>query len=271
MHWQTIDRALTGDGSELTLSLLGERYAMRVDGQELMNSASHGSEEKLAVFGCAGLAKKRRARVLIGGLGMGFTARAALGALAPDAEVVVVECVAAVVRWNREILGHLAGAPLADPRLSVVDGDVVDAIAKAARRYDAILLDVDNGPSALSSFKNRRLYSEEGLRKARRALRPGGVLAVWSTFQDASIHRAPARGRVGAHRQARPGGRRHPPASRPDSRQVKVALWGRSAQSAPMAKTWVPKTGIKSARVFNKAMRLLQSTKGSRGNYSRPR
>ena len=187
MHWRTLDRALTGDGSELTLSLLGERYAMRVDGQELMNSASHGSEEKLAVFGCAGLGEKRRARVLIGGLGMGFTARAALGALALDAEVVVVECVAAVVRWNREILGHLAGAPLADPRLSVLDGDVVDAIAKTARRYDAILLDVDNGPSALSSFKNRRLYSEDGLRKARRALRPGGVRAVWSTYQDASF------------------------------------------------------------------------------------
>jgi spermidine synthase len=187
MHWQTIDRALTGDGSELTLSLLGDRYAMRVDGQELMNSASHGSEEKLAVFGCAGLARKRGARVLIGGLGMGFTARAALGALASDAEVVVVECVAAVVRWNREILGHLAGAPLADPRVSVVDGDVVETIAKAVRRYDAILLDVDNGPSALSSFMNRRLYSEGGLRNARRALRPGGVLAVWSTFQDASF------------------------------------------------------------------------------------
>jgi spermidine synthase len=187
MHWQTIDRALTGDGSELTLSLLGDRYAMRVDGQELMNSASHGSEEKLAVFGCAGLARKPGARVLIGGLGMGFTARAALGALASDAEVVVVECVAAVVRWNREILGHLAGAPLADPRVSVVDGDVVETIAKAVRRYDAILLDVDNGPSALSSFKNRRLYSEGGLRNARRALRPGGVLAVWSTFQDASF------------------------------------------------------------------------------------
>jgi spermidine synthase len=187
MHWQTLDRALTSDGSELTLSVLGERYAMRVDGQELMNSASHGSEEKLAHFGCAGLAEKPRARVLIGGLGMGFTAGAALGVLKSDAEVVVVECVGAVVRWNREILGHLAGAPLADPRLSVVDGDVVDAIARHARRYDAILLDVDNGPSALSSFKNRRLYSEEGLRQAHRALRPGGVLAVWSTFQDASF------------------------------------------------------------------------------------
>jgi spermidine synthase len=185
MPWQTLDRALTSDGGELTLSLLDERYAMRVDGQELMNSARHGSEERLAVHGCAGLAGKRRARVLVGGLGMGYTARAALGALGPDAEVVVVESVAAVVRWNREILGHLAGSPLADPRVSVVEADVVDTIAETARRYDAILLDVDNGPFALTTFKNRRLYSSSGLRSARRALRGNGVLAVWSTFQDA--------------------------------------------------------------------------------------
>ena len=186
-HWQTLDRTLTTDGGELTLCQLGARYAMRVDGQELMNSASHRSEEKLAVFGCAGLAEKPGVRVLVGGLGMGFTARAALGALAADAEVVVVECIAAVVRWNREILGHLADAPLVDPRLSVVDGDVVDAIAEAVHRYDAILLDVDNGPSALTTFKNKRLYDAAGLRRAWRALRPGGVLAVWSTFQDATF------------------------------------------------------------------------------------
>jgi len=150
-----------------------------------MNSASHRSEEKLAVYGCAGLARTPGARVLIGGLGMGFTARAALDVLARDAEVVVVESVAAVVRWNREVIGHLAREPLADPRLSVVEADVVDAIAAAACRYDAILLDVDNGPTALTTFKNRRLYSAEGLESARKALRPGAVLAVWSTFQDA--------------------------------------------------------------------------------------
>jgi spermidine synthase len=183
--WQTLDRALTTDGGELTLCQLGDHYAMRVDGQELMNSASHGSEEKLAVFGCAGLARRPGVRVLVGGLGMGFTARAALGTLASDAELVVVESIAAVVRWNREILGHLAGAPLVDPRLSVVDGDVADVIAESVHRYDAILLDVDNGPSALTTFKNKRLYTAAGLRGAWRALRPGGVLAVWSTFHDA--------------------------------------------------------------------------------------
>jgi spermidine synthase len=187
MSVDTLDQALTSDGGELTLHVNGDRYAMRVDGQELMNSASHGSEEKLAVHGCAGLEKTPGARVLIGGLGMGFTARAALNVLAADAEVVVVEAVAAVVRWNREVFGHLAAEPLSDPRLSIVEADVVDVIAQAAGSYDAILLDIDNGPTALTTFTNRRLYSIEGLQSAWKALRPRGVLAVWSTFQDATF------------------------------------------------------------------------------------
>jgi len=182
---RTIDRALTSDGGELTLSLTDGHYAMRVDGQALMTNACHRSEEKLAVYGCAGLARKPGVRVLVGGLGMGFTARTALDVLGADAEVVVVESVPAVVRWNREILGRLAREPLADPRLTIVEADVVAAIAEATCRYDAILLDVDNGPSALTTFKNRRLYSADGLQSAHRALRPGAVLAVWSTFQDA--------------------------------------------------------------------------------------
>jgi spermidine synthase len=156
-----------------------------------MHSNSHGSEERLAVHGCAALVGraggKAGARVLIGGLGMGFTARAALDVLPPDAEVVVVEAVAAVIAWNREreLLGGLAGMPLADRRLSMVEGDVADAIERASGHYDAILLDVDNGPTALTTFKNSRLYAPAGLESARRALRPDGVLAVWSTFQDA--------------------------------------------------------------------------------------
>jgi len=185
LPWKTLDRALTSDGGELVLALRGDQFAMRVDGQELMNSICHGSEEKLAVHGCAGLNKKRGARVLIGGLGMGFTARAALGVLAPDAAVEVVELVGAVVRWNREILSHLAGAPLDDPRLSVIEADVVETIAQAEGRYDAILLDVDNGPFAITTFKNKRLYSDAGVQSAARALKPGGMLAVWSAFDDA--------------------------------------------------------------------------------------
>jgi spermidine synthase len=182
-----IDQTLTGDGGELTLHVTAGRYAMRVDGQELMNSGSHGSEERLAVHGCAGLATKPGARVLIGGLGMGFTARAALDVLPADAEVVVVEAVPAVVRWNREVLGHLARQPLSDRRLSIVEADVVDVIGQTNAAYDAILLDIDNGPTALTTYTNRRLYSLEGLQSAWKALRPGGVLAVWSTFQDATF------------------------------------------------------------------------------------
>jgi spermidine synthase len=185
LPWQTIDRALTSDGGEMTLAVRGTQYVIRVDGQDLMHSFTHGSEQKLGVHGCAGLGARAGARVLIGGLGMGFTARAALGALAADAEVEVVELVGAVVRWNRDILGHLADAPLGDPRLRVIEGDVVATIGAAQARYDAILLDVDNGPAALTTFQNKRLYTEEGLRRAARALRPGGTFAVWSMFEDA--------------------------------------------------------------------------------------
>jgi spermidine synthase len=183
--WQTIDRALTTDGGEMTLVRRGEQFVIRVDGQDLMNSRTHGSEDKLGVYGCEGLRDKPGVRVLIGGLGMGFTARAALDALAPDAEVEVIELVGAVVRWNREHLGHLAGAPLGDPRLRVIEEDVAATLVRAEQRYDAIMLDVDNGPEALTTFTNKGLYAEGGLRTAARALRPGGLLAIWSVFEDA--------------------------------------------------------------------------------------
>ena len=170
------------DGSEMTLARRGDEHAIRIGGNVLMTSRSHGSEEKLAEHGCAGLGTVPRARVLVGGLGMGFTARAAIAALRPDAVVDVVELVDAVVRWNRELIGHLAGAPLLDPRVCVVAGDVADVIGAARERYDAILLDVDNGPEAFTSRENKHLYSPQGLRRARDALRQGGVLAIWSAF-----------------------------------------------------------------------------------------
>jgi len=185
MPWRTLDRTVTNDGSELAIAQRDRQFAIRVDGQVLMYSDSHGSEEKLAQHGCAGLRSKPRARVLIGGLGMGFTARAALDELGPDARVDVAEIAGAVVKWNRDLIGHLAGAPLRDRRLHVVEIDVAHAIAGAANRYDAILLDVDNGPQALTSFHNKRLYTRAGLESARRALRPAGVLAVWSAFEAA--------------------------------------------------------------------------------------
>src|SRR5215471_15730729 len=146
LAWRTLDRTLMNDGSEMTLSRRGDEHSIRIDGDVLMTSGSHGSEEKLAERGCAGLDALPRARVLIGGLGMGFTTRAALSVLRPDAVVDVVELVSAVVRWNRQLIGHLADAPLLDPRVRITEGDVADAIATAREHYDAILLDVDNGP-----------------------------------------------------------------------------------------------------------------------------
>lgn len=182
--WMTVERAHTADGGELVLSRRGDEFAIRIDGQDLMNSEFYGSEQKLARHGCAGLRTKPGARVLVGGLGMGFTTRAALEVLGPDARVDVVELVGAVVRWNRDVIGHLAGAPLGDERVRVIEGDVGDAIARAPSTYDAILLDVDNGPVAVTWFENKRLYTLDGLRSALGALRPQGLLAVWSAFES---------------------------------------------------------------------------------------
>ena len=152
-------------------------FTIRADGMELMTSLGYGSEAYLAEAGCAGLPAD--ARVLIGGLGMGFTARAALRVLSPQAKVEVVELVEAVVRWNRGPLSVLGS--LDDPRLEIVVADVAHVLRRAARgRYDAILLDVDNGPVALTRPTNDSLYSAAGLQIAARALAPGGCLGVWS-------------------------------------------------------------------------------------------
>ena len=211
--WRTLDRARMTDGSEMTLARRGDEHSIRIDGDVLMTSNSHGSEEKLAERGCAGLDALPRARVLVGGLGMGFTARAALSALRPDAVVDVVELVGAVVRWNRELIGHLADAPLLDPRVRVIEGDVAGAIATAREHYDAILLDVDNGPEAFTRRENKHLYSIEGLRRARKALRPNGVLAIWSTFAShaftARLREADLETRLMRVRANRHSNRRH--------------------------------------------------------------
>ncbi|MBA3538637.1 MAG: hypothetical protein H0T79_03340 [Deltaproteobacteria bacterium] len=179
--WHEIGRAKVPGGT-LTLSQRGEEFALRLGGAELMNSRLHLSEERLAVLGCAGLAEVPGARVLIGGLGMGFTARAALDVLPAGARVVIAELVPEVVEWNRGPLAHLAGHPLDDPRLTLYVGDVAGMIAKGG--YHAILLDVDNGPGAFTAPSNASLYGAKGLAKARAALVPGGVLAVWSVEND---------------------------------------------------------------------------------------
>jgi spermidine synthase len=184
--WKLLDSAqVPGGGPELRLYQRGEELSIRLVGLgELMNSRVHGSEEALADLTCAQLAGRASPRVLIGGLGMGFTLAAALRHLASDAEVVVAELVPAVVEWNRGPLAGVAGHPLEDRRVTVRVGDVAQILNAEVRAYDAVLLDVDNGPEGLTRRDNDWLYGLSGLSAAYAALRPGGVLAVWSAGPD---------------------------------------------------------------------------------------
>ena len=183
--WETLGTAaIPNDSGELLLSKRGEEYSIRVNNCELMNSRAHGSEEALAQMSCRQIADRQQPKILIGGLGMGFTAAAALRHLPPQAEVVVAELVPGLVEWNRNCFGHLAGNPLQDPRVRVDVGDVARLIKQATRCFDAILLDVDNGPEGLTHPENSWLYGPAGLRAARCALKPQGVLAVWSVAPD---------------------------------------------------------------------------------------
>ena len=170
---------------DLILSRRGDEFALRMRGAELMNSRSHQSEELLATAGCAGIAAN--AHVLIGGLGMGFTLRAALDTLSADARITIAELLPEVVAWNRGPLAHLAGQPLDDPRVIVRVANVGAVIGERAAAYAAILLDVDNGPDAFTAPSNASLYGARGLERARRALVPGGVLGVWSVADDAGF------------------------------------------------------------------------------------
>jgi len=182
--WTLIDKATTPDGGVIALYEHDGDYAIRIDGQELMSTRKHASEEALAALTCRPFIQKRGVRVLIGGLGFGFTLRAALAGLGKDAHVVVAELIPAVVSWNRNPSYPLAAASLADPRVTVVERDVVEVIRSSRSGFDAILLDVDNGPSGLCVESNGRLYNEKGLHHAREALRPGGCLGIWSSQAD---------------------------------------------------------------------------------------
>jgi len=180
-----LDQATTPDGSRMTLHEHDGVYMIRVDGVELMSTRQHHSEEKLAELACGQLRERMsEARVLIGGLGLGFTLRTALENLGPAATVVVVELMPAVIRWNQTPGYRLAADAMADPRVEVVVGDVVDVLKKSRGRFDAIILDVDNGASGLTAAANSRLYSATGLAMIRAALRPDGCLAVWSADAD---------------------------------------------------------------------------------------
>ena len=200
---------------ELQLWQRGDEFSIRVTGHDgdLMNSRMHHSEDRLAQLACAEIADRPLPRVLIGGLGMGFTLRAALDALPARAAVTVAELVPAVVDWNSGALGACAGYPLRDPRVSVIVDDIARVLRSEKSALDAILLDVDNGPDALTLRANSWLYSLEGLAAARVSLRPRGVLAVWSVAADAAFTARLERSGFAARAvtvRARPGkGARH--------------------------------------------------------------
>jgi len=184
--WILIDSArVPGNGGELQLYQRGNEFSIKILGRgELMNSRVHGSEDALAEHTCARLVDCLEPRLLIGGLGMGFTLAAALRHVGDQAQVLVAELVPGVVAWNRGPLGEHAGHPLDDPRVTVREGDVARTLKAKQKAYDAILLDVDNGPEGLTRKENNWLYSINGLNAAYAALRPQGLLAVWSAGPD---------------------------------------------------------------------------------------
>jgi spermidine synthase len=186
--WQHLDTAqVPGDGEDLRLMRRGTEFSIMTGGIELMNSRLSGSEEAMAALAFERVGQRPKSRVLIGGLGMGFTLRAALAAFDIDAEIVVSELVPGVVAWARGPLAGLHGTSLDDPRVSIHQGDVGEVIRMGEATFDAILLDVDNGPGGLSRKENDGLYSAAGLAGAKRALRPGGVLEIWSSTRDSAF------------------------------------------------------------------------------------
>lgn len=186
---ELIGTAEVPGGDALRLYRRGDDFIIAIDRNELMSSRMSGSEEALATMTCDRLRSTKAASLLIGGYGMGFTLRAALGALGPDAKIAVAELVPGIIEWARGPMAELAAGCLDDPRVELILGDVSKAIGAATRRYDAILLDVDNGPDGLTREANEGLYSAAGLATAKAALRPGGILAIWSAAPDARFTR----------------------------------------------------------------------------------
>jgi spermidine synthase len=193
---ELLGQALTPDGTILKLVRRGDEYIILASGRPLMSSRMHGSEEALAAFACQRARTLPRPSVLIGGLGMGFTLRATLDLLPPKATVVVAELVPTVVEWNRGPLGPLAEYPLKDKRVRVEIDDVATTLRAHAEQFDAVLLDVDNGPAALANSNNAELYDYSGIAAARTALKMDGVLAVWSAWEDRRFEQRLRHGRL---------------------------------------------------------------------------
>ena len=178
-----IGRTLLPGGKELTLTAEEGYYVLTANGIPMMSSAAHHSEEHLAEIGCEGFGKRKKTHVLVGGLGMGYTLRAALDRVSPTSRVVVSELVPKIVEWNRGPLADLADRPLEDPRAHLELRDIVAYLRSGPPPFDAILLDTDNGPDDFTTKGNARLYDRQGLARLYRALKPGGRLVVWSAYE----------------------------------------------------------------------------------------
>ena len=186
--WLQIDTTrVPGADTELRLMRRGAEFSMMLGQNELMNSRLSGSEEALATLACRRIEGVKRPHLLIGGLGMGFTLRAALAVLDAQARITVAELVPAVIEWARGPMANIFGDSLSDSRAVIREADVVETIKASTSAFDAILIDVDNGPEALIRTANDALYDRKGLQSIRRALRPGGVLAVWSSGPNAAF------------------------------------------------------------------------------------
>ena len=185
--WTYLDTAqIPNDGGELTFAQRGDDFSIKLSGKrgELMNSRVYNSEKVLSQLGCAHIKPHYNAHILVGGLGMGYTLAAALKAVNVDSQVTVAELVPEVVKWNHGPLGNCAGNPLQDPRTKVHIGDVKDLLTSRLPTFDAILLDVDNGPKGLTHTDNNWIYSEDGLKDIYDTLQPNGMLAIWSAGPD---------------------------------------------------------------------------------------
>ena len=197
--WELLGQTSTAQGDDLTLMRRSGEFVIFANGKSLMSSRMHGSEEALADFGCRRARTLEAPSVLVGGLGMGFTLRATLDLLPATATVVVAELLPAVVEWNGGALGAVAGHPLRDVRVRVDVADVGTTLRARPAQFDAVLLDVDNGPTAFTSSANARLYSDEGLAAVRAALKPDGVLAIWSAWEDRKFEQRLRYGRFIVH------------------------------------------------------------------------
>ena len=190
---ETLARETTPEGEELVLLRRDSVYTLRINGMELMTSRAHGSEEALARLACEAIARRTQPRVLVGGLGFGYTLRAALDNLPSNADVVLCELFAALLEWNRGPIGNLTGHPLDDSRVTALHVDVQEALS-GSRKYDAIILDVDNGPWGFTLTSNDDLYSATGINRLVRALVGKGILTVWSSEPSPEFENRLSRG-----------------------------------------------------------------------------